>query len=195
MLMSQEGPHAHHGDAGVFSLHNSRPHKQVQLPLNPGWGAACDSQSRVPLSSQNHPSFFFFFYWGVGYPSHQKPSTTSWWQKPNQVCPKHSITTLHTKLTQHMLPKPLSYIVLIAPDINKAFNIVLHHILIEKIINTTRQNNDKWWLKNFLSGCQAYGTYNNTTSKICNLLVEYPKVPIYATLSPTSFYMTSHHLP
>ena len=60
----------------------------------------------------------------------------------------HSTSTLLTNTSQHILngfnqQKPPSRTVLVAIDINKAFDTVPRHILSQKILQTELHNNDK----------------------------------------------------
>jgi sarcosine oxidase/L-pipecolate oxidase len=74
--------------------------------------------------------------------------------------------------------------VLITIDISKAFDTIPHHLLINKIYNTSLHNNTKRWLSNYLSGRHAFVHYNDKSSNI----LRFPNgVPQGSVLSPTLF--------
>src|SRR5215470_12727900 len=109
---------------------------------------------------------------------------------------QYSTTTLLTDLTQHILTgfnqKPPLRTVLTTIDINKAFDTVPRHILIDKILNTDMHTNDKKLLANFLSGRAAKVTQKNSSSKTYRL---FNGVPQGAILSPTLFNLFTHDIP
>src|SRR5678815_835607 len=73
-----------------------------------------------------------------------------------------------TSLTQHIIngfnQSPSHISILTAIDINKAFDTVPTHILIQKILHSLLKNNDKKWLSNFLTNRFAKVFYKNNLS-------------------------------
>ena len=86
----------------------------------------------------------------------------------------HSTTTLLTSLTQNIAngfneKQPPSRTVMVAIDINKAFDTTPRHILMQKILRTELPTNYKKWLINFISGRQAHVTYIKVLSQNADL--------------------------
>lgn len=109
----------------------------------------------------------------------------------------HSTTTLLTSLSHDIQqgfnqnPPPLRT-VLVAIDLNKAFDTTPRHILIKKILQSDFNVNDKKWLANFLSNRRAKVTQYDTKSKTRRL---YNGVPQGAITSPTNFNIFTHDVP
>jgi hypothetical protein len=109
----------------------------------------------------------------------------------------YSTNTLLTDLSQRILtgfnqtPPPIRTI-MAAIDINKAFDTVPRHILINKILNTNISPNDKKIISNFLSnrtGQVIQGKHKSKTYRLHN------GVPQGAILSPSLFNLFMHDLP
>ena len=110
--------------------------------------------------------------------------------------PKHSTTTLLTDLTQDILSgfneNPPLRTVMVAIDINKAFDTVPRHLLIEKIRRLNLHPNNKHILANFLSGRTACVQQRHSKSKTFKI---HNGVPQGAILSPSLFNLFTHDLP
>jgi hypothetical protein len=111
--------------------------------------------------------------------------------------PMHSTTTYLTELSQYILngfnsTQPHKRTVIAQLDINKAFDTVPRHILMQKIINTDMSNNDKRWLSNFISGRQGRVCILRAKSHF-KLLAN--GVPQGAVLSPQLFNLFTHDIP
>ena len=109
----------------------------------------------------------------------------------------HSTSTLLTNLTQHIADgfnqtSPPSRTILAAIDINKAFDTLPKHILIQKIHNTTLHNNHKRWLVNLLTGRSANVIHKNTKS---HTKILYNGLAQGAILSPPFFNLFTHDIP
>ena len=111
--------------------------------------------------------------------------------------PKHSTSTLLTNLSQTTLdgfnkPQPPLRTLTAAIDINKAFDTIPRHLLIEKIHRTQIPINYQKWLANFLSGRQAFVILNNKHSSTRQMR---NGVPQGSVLSPTLFNLYTHDMP
>ena len=110
--------------------------------------------------------------------------------------PLHSTSTLLTNLTQQITDginqsKPQRTL-LTTIDISKAFDAIPRRSLINKIHKTNMSNNAKRWLANYLTGRQAYVSFQNKLSKTRN----FPNgVSQGSVLSPTLFNLYMHDMP
>jgi hypothetical protein len=110
--------------------------------------------------------------------------------------PNHSTTTALTNIIQPIINglnhTPYHKTILIAIDINKAFDTVPRHNLIHKILQSNIPTNTKKWLANFLSGRTAQIQQNGHKSRTINIR---NGVPQGAILSPTLFNLYTADLP
>ena len=84
---------------------------------------------------------------------------------------RHSTITALLPICQQTIrgfnqPKPADRTTLLAIDLSKAFDMINHTILLEKIFATQLHNNIKRWLKSYLRGRQAYCCYQTAVSKL-----------------------------
>ena len=84
---------------------------------------------------------------------------------------KHSTTTALQKITQTIADgfnkeRPPKRTIMIAVDMSRAFDVVNHNMLIEKIINNTEMPGTYVkFLANYIQGRKAYTIYNTAKSK------------------------------
>ena len=84
--------------------------------------------------------------------------------------PNRSTTTALLPLTQTIATgfnqrKPPHRTVALAVDFSRAFDMVPHHLLLDRILHSTLPNNHVRWLAAYLHGRSAYCRYNTATSK------------------------------
>ena len=84
--------------------------------------------------------------------------------------PNRSTTTALLPLTQSIATgfnqrNPPHRTVALAIDFSRAFDMVPHHLLLSRILQTTLPNNHIRWLATYLHGRSAYCLYNTATSK------------------------------
>ena len=111
---------------------------------------------------------------------------------------KHSTTTALQKITQTIADgfnqeRPPKRTIMIAVDMSRAFDVVNHNQLIEKIINNTEMPNTYVkFLANYMQGRKAYTIYNTAKSKHRPF---HAGVPQGGVLSPALFNLFMADIP
>ena len=111
---------------------------------------------------------------------------------------KHSTTTALHKISQTIADgfnkkRPPQRTIMIAVDMSRAFDVINHHLLINKLINQTNTPNIfKKYLANYIQGRKAFTMWNNTKSKQRTF---HGGVPQGGVLSPALFNLFMSNMP